>query len=556
MKKICSIVFVTFLFFFIHLNDVKAEQYENIDIVTVANYYINEYFDCSYHLKNYEYIYDLDNNRYYLIHVDPIGYMIIDKDTFNLQEASVSMNSPYSEYDSSDLKIYLGPTNYYIYDNNQLINVHTKHEITIDSELNNTLSLLENNFTTINEMQTMSIGGDGGEDDDRTYDTNGFTLIPNAQYMKNLTFYPDNRNGTCGYVSLSILLGYLNTFYNPYTIPGGAITHIRPDGSSETSTGFITSAPKNYTLNLPNDLSIYDWATMPGTTNIIHDILQDYEHYLLQTSNGYAVASNQFEDTFLDYRNDYIPSEYQNHYEIVNIPFSSLQNKKNKAKELIDEGTPVVLSLTNYDYTTNIGAGNGNLQEAHNVIAYGYKNDMFLTHFGWKGEANYREVILNSYSIYSVFAITYISEHIHNDFFEWKTIYGNGTYCSCGYLNCSHPSNNFVQNNNENHHVVCKICGYSKTENHEFVVGETTMICNRCGFEKSLPCSHNYIYNNYYDKIGHQMKCTICGDIKKESHKCISLQGVYSCTICPYENKNIVIGPTSLFLKKEENDEE
>ena len=31
MKKICSIVFVTFLFFFIHLNDVKAEQYENID---------------------------------------------------------------------------------------------------------------------------------------------------------------------------------------------------------------------------------------------------------------------------------------------------------------------------------------------------------------------------------------------------------------------------------------------------------------------------------------------------------------------------------------------
>ena len=43
--------------------------------------------------------------------------MIIDKDTFNLQEASVSMNSPYSEYDSSDLKIYLGPTNYYIYDN-------------------------------------------------------------------------------------------------------------------------------------------------------------------------------------------------------------------------------------------------------------------------------------------------------------------------------------------------------------------------------------------------------------------------------------------------------
>ena len=154
MKKICLIVFVTFLFFFIHLNDVKAEQYENIDIVTVANYYINEYFDCSYHLKNYEYIYDLDNNRYYLIHVDPIGYLIIDKDTFNLQEASVSMNSPYSEYDSSDLKIYLGPTNYYIYDNNQLINVHTKHEITIDSELNNTLSLLENNFTTINEMQS------------------------------------------------------------------------------------------------------------------------------------------------------------------------------------------------------------------------------------------------------------------------------------------------------------------------------------------------------------------------------------------------------------------
>lgn len=45
-NSICNI-----FIFFIHLNDVKAEQYENIDIVTVANYYINEYFDCSYHLK-------------------------------------------------------------------------------------------------------------------------------------------------------------------------------------------------------------------------------------------------------------------------------------------------------------------------------------------------------------------------------------------------------------------------------------------------------------------------------------------------------------------------
>ena len=42
MKKICLIVFVTFLFFLINLNDVKAEQYENIDIVKEANYYINE----------------------------------------------------------------------------------------------------------------------------------------------------------------------------------------------------------------------------------------------------------------------------------------------------------------------------------------------------------------------------------------------------------------------------------------------------------------------------------------------------------------------------------
>lgn len=66
---------------------------------------------------------------------------------------------------------------------------------------------------------------------------------------------------------------------------------------------------------------------------------------------------------------DYIPSEYQNNYEIVNIPFSSLQNKKNKAKELIDEGVPVILSLTNYDYTTNIGTGSGNLQEVHICIS-------------------------------------------------------------------------------------------------------------------------------------------------------------------------------------------
>ena len=45
MKKICSIVFVTFLFFFIHLNDVKAEQYENIDIVTVCLLYTSDAAD-------------------------------------------------------------------------------------------------------------------------------------------------------------------------------------------------------------------------------------------------------------------------------------------------------------------------------------------------------------------------------------------------------------------------------------------------------------------------------------------------------------------------------
>lgn len=360
MKRFLNISLIVIFIVLLQTSKIDKRQKIIID-------YLQEMSMEQYKLKNIETLKDLNNNSYLLYNLKPTGYAIFEAKSKNFIEGSFQANSLYPN--CSEDKLYFGPYNYYLQKNNGYYNLLTNTYDDIFSLQITSLSFNE----TLEHSKQVSLAL---KDDNVTID--GWTYIKNYQYFQNLSDFPDNIEGSCGFVALSMLLGYLDTFYDDDFLDDD----------------YIIKSSLEYSR---------------GTKDSLQYLLMDYEHYISIpfTEVTRAATARYIYETFKDYQKDNIPiSALKNSYILYNEgPLIGKTIPIDEIKGLINKGKPIIIVMRDYAYQET---ENGIIMDGawHDVIVYGYKGDKLITHFGWKVTGG-TQFILSSAIIQSYISIDY-----------------------------------------------------------------------------------------------------------------------------------------------------
>ena len=375
--------------------------------------------------SNVEIISDFSGNKFTLIE-DNNSYEIYTSDNVFL-EGSSSVYSPYLS--ASGKKYYLGPGNYFVANDNQVTDIITGTTSPIENY--NGLSY------TINDTPE-AINNEPNRNTSNTYvDTEGFTLVNRTDYFKRLKNFPRNWIGECGLIGLSILLSYYDTFYNDDFIPNDITynasyekqtTQTRSGDNSKLENSTIEPLVKTTRTPYKNTsfYSYKDWSDMPGTNYSMRDYLMDkYMHTFFGikiSDEGYPMLDGELKDTLWDYM-----KANCNHL-IADTEFrvGNLFYTHQKPKEYISEGLPTLLVLPQYEYLSEKG-------KPHIVVAYGYKDNVFLCHMGWwPGTTGRSAIKVSNATIYGYFTIKYNGPHKHSSNVSMSKLETTKYICGCG----------------------------------------------------------------------------------------------------------------------------
>lgn len=378
---------------------------------------------------------DFDGNEFKLYELEA-GYAIysIENEGEVFIEGSYECNSAYYQYLGVDTLYYLGPGNYLYREDDRFIDILRGVPV---EELN-----LLNASYQMQKAGTIELMSSSTPDPNETKtDINGFTVIKNADYFKKLKNFPQNWWGECGIVALSILLGYHDTFNNDNFIPND-ITYVAryynwvstTRSSSNGEYVFSYSQIENLTKQATTqylDVSTYSfdqWDSMPGTTYAMHDYL--FDNYMQTFAGvgmedvGYPMLDGELKSTV----NAYLQANCAVLSNKIDVMSGCLFFTHAKPIEYINEGLPTCLVLQSYKTSTGEG-------DWHDVVAYGYQDQKFLTHFGWwPGSVSGAAIVINEATIYGYYTFRYTGEHIHS---KNVTMTKDGVtkyICGCGYI--------------------------------------------------------------------------------------------------------------------------
>lgn len=372
---------------------------------------------------------DFNNNRFKLYELDD-GYAIYSLDCDNNEnfvEGSYKVNSPF--YDYFDYEIYyLGVGNYIYYDSGTFYDILTQSVIS-ENLIGASYQLEYRDETSLSVHSAMN------SLENTKIDSDDFTVIERDEYFRRLKSFPPNYQGVCGLTALSMLLGYLDTFYNDYFIPNDkeydSIIYYS-DGSifRRVREELVVMGKAQYKNGTHYDYT--QWSEMPGTSNAMQCYLFDkYMHTFLGigSDSGYPMMDGELKETFNDYIDDNC-SSLKNDYDILS---GHLFNVNGNVQDAIDEGLPACLVLSSYTIENPPIEEDKDYKKAHVAIAYGYRDNRYLVHFGaGRGTTDYTEIVLADTTVYGYFAVRYKGIHTHSRNVEIESddiVYG---ICGCG----------------------------------------------------------------------------------------------------------------------------
>ena len=233
----------------------------------------------------------------------------------------------------------------------------------------------------------------------------GGTALPNyygfsrRDFLDNAkTYQPDNRLGTCGYVSLIQLMSFYDTFYNDNIIPDNY------DRSNEKATS-LSSAVANSPGVEPTKWADYpcdggDLYIASKYREFCFDRMQfDFQSYLTILNNQnrgtdndsefkYSIGAWSYKAIFDKMYGDdeVIVSEYDDDY--------SQSELKQIIKDFISGGDPVVVHIRDESDP------NKDNWRYHSVVAYECSGNTIYANFGWGSGSTHRDLFDTSSSKY------------------------------------------------------------------------------------------------------------------------------------------------------------
>lgn len=341
-------------------------------------------------------------------------------------EGSYETNSPYFKYINEDL-FYLGPGNYIVKtENGEYKNLLNGNTITQNLESlsyqirpSETYAKNFEKFSTKQSSQS-SAGNNENKYGNTTIDTNGYTLIENAEYFTRLWEFPHNDDNACGIVSLSIILSYLDTFYHDDFV----------DDQYYYGNYLLEKGTIDYSASYTNDF--YKAKEMPGPTQAFYNYLIDEHNFEVPVIEWFepdsnAMADQELKNSFNHYLNKHAP-----HLQKSMVLDSQLMfNVIGKIYDKIDNGWPVIAVMLNYSLEQSQFTPNP--LKPHDPIVIGYKDDKLLCHSGWH-ITNYTPcLVFSTYTLYAMVSFEYYGSHKHSDNVIMESNFIKRSVCGCDF---------------------------------------------------------------------------------------------------------------------------
>jgi len=282
-------------------------------------------------------------------------------------------------------------------------------------------------------------------------------------FFENLNDNMATNHNTCGYVCISSILAYYDTFVNDDVIP---TVYERTTTSIEVSPGVRQDGMTDNSLyhyyvdfEYDTDFQAYLIRVLSAATN------SSYK-YAINNTDVATILQNYSEQSMFTY------TTYDSgNIEALSVYSSAGQEElKGYIRAAIDANKPVIASIQQ-----------ANKQGGHGVIAYDYDEETIYANYGWvdSGKTHYPLLSDDFCYVFAVGVINFTGSHLHSNNYDLET----GEYCGCGLS--SHTHDLTWTRTLRMHAVSCNTCNYALNGPHtyEVCVGCTFSICNVCGYK-------------------------------------------------------------------------